>query len=130
MATITLNPSFEKNYSGGGATSALKSISFFLLFSGLVLITIGYVQQESRIKAPRVEFRYVPRSFKEQNAEKVPLMSIFGNLFSNRSTWSQNRFFMDGYPWSRQLIDNKNVVMPYASPVSGFGRSVGTRILG
>jgi hypothetical protein len=129
MATITLNP-YMGNYGGGSsATSALKSISFFLLFTGLVMITIGYVQQETRIKPPRVEYRYVPRSFKEEQAQKTPILSVFGSLFQDRGPWQKNHQFIDTYPWQRQLI-NSRVVQPYNNPVSGFNRGVGQRIIG
>lgn len=115
--------------SNSGATSALKSISFFLLFAGIILISIGYIKEQNRQKPPRVEFRYVPRTFKEEQATKTPLLSIFGQMFSDRGPWQKNHTFVDTYPWERNLV-NSRVVSPYNDPTSGLNRAVGQRIIG
>ena len=124
---ITLTPV------GGGygstCMSAVKSISFFLLFVGIVLVSIGYIQQEKLNVPPRVEYRYVPRSFKEEQSVATPILSIFGKMFSDRGPWEKINGFVDTYPWQRQLI-NSRVVLPYNNPSSGFGRAVGDRVIG
>lgn len=124
---VTLTP--MGGYQSGGAMSALKSISFFLLFAGIVLIVIGYVQSENLQKPPRVEYRYVPRSFEENQSVSTPILSVFGKMFQDRGPWQKNRTFVDTYPWQRQLI-NSRVVLPYNNPTSGFGRAVGEMVIG
>jgi hypothetical protein len=109
--------------------SSLRTISFFFLFIGLILITVGYVRQETRDKPPRVEYRYVPRSFKEEQAEAKPVLSVFGTMFNDRGPWERQQGFVDTYPWQRNLI-NSRVVQPYNNPISGFGKSVGQRVIG
>jgi hypothetical protein len=73
---LTMTPMGGSNYCNSGM-SAIKSMSFFLLFAGIVLITIGYVQSENLEKPPRVEYRYVPRSFEESQQISTPILSIF-----------------------------------------------------
>ena len=109
--------------------SALKSISFFLLFTGIVFVAIGYIQQEKLNVPPRVEYRYVPRSFEEEQSVDTPILSVFGQMFSDRGPWQKYNSFIDTYPWQRQLI-NSRVVLPYNNPTSGFGRAVGDRVIG
>jgi hypothetical protein len=122
-----MTPMGGSNY-GNSGMSAIKSMSFFLLFAGIVLITIGYVQSENLEKPPRVEYRYVPRSFEESQQISTPILSIFGSMFSNLGPWQKATGFMDTYPWQRQLISSRPV-FPYNNPNSGLGRAVGQRII-
>jgi hypothetical protein len=112
-------------YDGGG--SAVKSMAFFLLFAGLLLIAIGYIRSNTRCPPPRVEFRYVPRTFEQEQNTPVPVLSVFGRMFQDRDPWQRDHFFVDWYPWEQSLIDSK-VVHPYHD-MSGLGRSVGHRVL-
>ena len=113
---------------GYGIGSTLKSLSFLLLFAGIILITMGYSKQQGNIP-PKVEYRYVPRTFEEENASSPPLLSVFGNMFSDRGPLQKYQSFIDTYPWQRQMI-NSRIVLPYNNPMSGFGRAVGTKIIG
>ena len=108
--------------------SALKSMSFFLLFTGIILISIGYIREENREKPPRVEFRYVPRTFEEEQTNSLPLFSTFSKLFQDRDPWSKLNAFVDTYPWERGNINNS--LLAYKTPMSGFGRAVGDRVIG
>ena len=112
-----------------GTTSSLKSVSFFLLFMGIILISIGYLRSENRSRPPRVEYRYVPRSFQEEQSENAPLMSIFGNLFNKRDPLLRRNGFVNTFPWEQYNISSR-LVTPFSNPSSGFGRAVGQRIVG
>lgn len=59
---VTLTPISGCGY-GNMGMSALKSLSFFLLFAGIILVAVGYIQQEKLNIPPRIEYRYIPRSF-------------------------------------------------------------------
>ena len=122
---VTLTPA---SHSCSHTSSSVKSLSFFLLFVGIIFITVGYVRQEREEIARKVEFRYVPRSFDEEQAETKPVLSIFGQMFSDRGPWEKINGYVDTYPWQRQMI-NSRVVHPYNNPTSGFGKSVGEKVL-
>jgi len=124
---LTLTPTGGSGY-GNAGMSALKSISFFLLFAGIVLVSIGYIQQEKINKPPIVQYRYVPRSFQEEQETSVPILSTFSKMFSDRGPWQKYHSFSDVFPWQQYMI-NSRVVLPYNNPSSGFGRAVGTRVL-
>lgn len=123
---LTMTPMGGSNY-GNSGMSAIKSMSFFLLFAGIVLITIGYVQSENLEKPPRVEYRYVPRSFQEEQAVDTPILSIFGSMFEKRDPLSRVNGYVDTYPWQRHYINN-SFLQPYQNN-TGFGRAVGQRII-
>ena len=125
---ITLTPFSNNVYGGSPITSSIKSFSFFFMFIGLIMIVVGYLQSENINKPDRVEYRYVPRTFEQEQASQPPILSVFGTMFSDRGPWQKNNSFVDTYPWQRQLI-NSRIVHPY-SRIDGFGRSVGQRIIG
>lgn len=125
---ITLTPMLGSGVSGGGGGwSSMKSIAFFLLFAGLVLIAVGYVRSEAKCPPPRVEFRYVPRTFEQEQNVPIPVLSVFGKMFSERDPWQKYRFYEDTFPWERALIRNPPVS---AYHQLGVGRGVGQRIIG
>ena len=84
--------------------------------------------QERLNVPPRVEYRYVPRSFTEEQSVSTPISSVFGKMFSDRGPWEKINGFIDTYPWQRQLINSK-VVLPFNNPSSGFGRAVGDHVI-
>lgn len=107
--------------------SSIKSISFFLLFAGMILVVIGYVQSENRCPPPRVEFRYVPRTFEQEQSVPTPILSVFGNMFANRDPWMKYRYYQDTFPWEKANI-NSLPVTQFSD--LGVGRAVGQRIIG
>jgi hypothetical protein len=121
---MMMAPMYQPNY----GMSSLKSFSFFLLFTGIILISIGYISAENKNKPNRVEFRYLPRTFEEEQTTSVPLFSTFSKLFQERDPWSKINGFVDVYPWERQQINTS--LLSYQTPMSGFGRSVGDRVVG
>jgi hypothetical protein len=125
---IILTPIYNTPTNNYGIGSMLKTISFLLLFIGIIFITMGYSKQQGEIP-PKVEYRYVPRTFEEENASSPPLLSVFGNMFSDRGPWQKLNGYVDTYPWQTQLINSK-VVLPYNNPMSGLNRAVGQKIIG
>ena len=128
--SIMLTPmyNFSNSSNNFGIGSTLKTISFLLLFIGIIFITMGYSKQQGDIP-PKVEYRYVPRTFEEENASSPPLLSVFGSMFNNRSPLELARGYKNSYPWEMRLV-NSRVVLPYNNPMSGFGRGVGQKIIG
>ena len=106
-------------------TSTLKSISFFLLFIGIIFVTVGYIQEQKNSVLPKIEYRYIPRTFEEEQLNQEPINSIFGSMFTDRDPRSKQYGYIDTYPWQRQLIDSKTV-LPYQG-ITGLGRYVGHR---
>ena len=58
-----------------------------LLFVALVLMTVGYVKANHQCPPRRVEFRYVPRTFIEEQEDPTPVSDIFARLFYSSTPW-------------------------------------------
>tara|TARA_Y100001958_G_C21082492_1_gene438344 strand:- start:333 stop:704 length:372 start_codon:yes stop_codon:yes gene_type:complete len=110
-----------------GFLYSIKSLSFLLLFSGIILFVVGYVREENFSRPEKVVYRYIPRSFKEEQENPTPIMSIYSKMFSKSDPWHSNRFYQHIYPWQNQSI-NSEVVTAYNNPKSGFGKHIGFSI--
>ena len=58
-----------------------------LLLVGFVFITIGYVKTRKRCPPRRVEYRYVPRTFVEEQESPTPVTDIFAKMFFESQPW-------------------------------------------
>lgn len=66
-----------------------KSIILLIIFIGILFVTIETVKiyVASLKEQPKVEYRYIPRTFDEEQLEPVYVSEIFSNLFSQSSPW-------------------------------------------
>ena len=73
----------------------MKSIILVLAIVGIVLIAVGYVKNNMQCPPPRIEYRYIPRSFEDEQNAKTPLLSMSGmySMFQDDSPWIQNQSF-------------------------------------
>lgn len=79
----------------------MKSIGILLLIIGIVFISIGYNERISKCPLPKIEYRYVPRNFYEEQNSQVNLKNLYSNIFDKSSTWSK-------YPLGDVDISGKN----------------------
>jgi hypothetical protein len=61
----------------------MKSLVLFLLVLAVMMITVGYHQklQESFKQEKIIEYRYIPRSYIEEQMEPVNLQKSFFDMF-------------------------------------------------
>ena len=61
----------------------------FLLFLGILLITIGIMKNNNSVQCPTAQiiYRYIPRSFEEEQEEPVSVSDIFKSMFVNEDPW-------------------------------------------
>jgi len=66
-----------------------KIIILLILFIGTVLITIDVTKIKSDLsrKVPKVIYRYIPRTFEEEQEDPVPVSDVFSTMFSQPSPW-------------------------------------------
>ena len=67
----------------------MKSIILILFMTGAILITIGYMENYKKCPLPKIEYRYIPRNFYEEQNSQVNLKSLYSNIFDKSSTWSR-----------------------------------------
>jgi len=83
----------------------MRSIVILFLLVGICLVVIGYVKSNQNCPPPVVEFRYVPRTFEEEQNLPRPLLSIFGQMFNSDDAWQQTQGYADKY-LSRRLVQS------------------------
>jgi Zn-dependent M28 family amino/carboxypeptidase len=66
-----------------------KFILVLLIFASSMMTVAGLVSSDNEVKKV-TEFKYLPRSFKEEQDNPVPLMDIYYKLFNNGSPWVNN----------------------------------------
>ncbi len=71
----------------------MKSLVFLFLLVGFVLVVIGFVKTNQDCPPPIVQFRYIPKTFNQEQSVQQPISSIFGTMFDNVSPWQETRGF-------------------------------------
>jgi hypothetical protein len=64
----------------------MQQISAFLLYLGILLIVIGYIKQLQKTE-PIIEYRYIPRTFEEEQENPPKVGKIFKNMFEDTNVW-------------------------------------------
>ena len=55
----------------------MRSIVLFFTFIGVILITIGYVKTNMKCPPPLVKFKYIPKTFSEEQSNPLPVTNFF-----------------------------------------------------
>ena len=66
-------------------------ILIILLILSLIIIEIIKLNTLKKCPKPVIEYRYVPRSFREEQEQPVSIDDIFGIMFSKPSPWMISR---------------------------------------
>jgi hypothetical protein len=73
----------------------MRSIVFFLLLCGIILVVIGFVKSNQQCPPPLVEFRYIPRTFEQEQDNPIPVSSIFASMFEDQTAWDKVQGYAD-----------------------------------
>jgi hypothetical protein len=73
----------------------MKSIILVLAIIGIVLVAVGYVKSNLQCPPPRIEYRYIPKSFEDEQNVHTPILSMSGmySMFQDDTPWIQNRSY-------------------------------------
>jgi hypothetical protein len=84
----------------------MKAIILLIAMIGIVMIAAGFIQNNLQCPPPRVEFRYIPKTFNEEQQVHTPLLSMSGiyDMFEKDSPWIEERSY------ATQDIRNANPV--------------------
>jgi hypothetical protein len=72
-----------------------KEILILLIFFGVVFMVIEVVKTEQKCPEQKIIYRYIPRSFEEEQEEPVYVSDIFRVMFENPSPWENGVDQMD-----------------------------------
>lgn len=66
-----------------------KAVTIFIVFLGIlfVMIEITRIRAGLTKKPPKVIYRYIPRTFEEEQIDPIPVTDIFETMFSQPSPW-------------------------------------------
>lgn len=60
-------------------------VVFVLLFIGAALVLIGYMLSQPHCPPPKIEYRFTPRTFVEEQQSPAPVTDIFAPMFYESS---------------------------------------------
>lgn len=67
----------------------LKTVVLILLFLGVLMIVIDVVRIKAGLveQKPKIIYRYIPRTFEEEQLDPIYVSEIFDTMFSQESPW-------------------------------------------
>jgi hypothetical protein len=65
----------------------MKTFIIMLTFLGIMTVVVGYVKQTKSCPPPQIEYRYVPRTFKEDQENPVKISELFNSMFTEPTPW-------------------------------------------
>ena len=68
----------------------MRGLVLLLFLVGISAIISGYVKSKQQCPPPRVEFRYIPKTFEDEQKNPLPLSATFGTMFRGRDAWAHN----------------------------------------
>jgi hypothetical protein len=73
----------------------MKSIILILALIGIILLATGYVKSNLQCPPPKIEYRYIEKSFEDEQNVHTPLLSLSGvySMFENDSPWIQDNSY-------------------------------------
>ena len=65
----------------------VRILIIIILLMAFAFILIDITKMYYKCPPNKIEYRYVPRSFNDEQNNPVPLKNIFGKMFNNPSPW-------------------------------------------
>jgi predicted transcriptional regulator YheO len=87
-----------------------KFVILILLFIGILCVTINLTQSSYQCPTTKIIYKYVPRTFDEEQREPVYPSDIFKTMFSQQSPWIRSISDLDT---QKQEVMNKYFVSQY-----------------
>lgn len=75
----------------------MKAIMFFFFVAGMILFIHGIYQQKFAAleENVRVEYRFIPRTYYEEQLSNTSVASNFKNMFNKESPWYERTVSVD-----------------------------------
>ena len=84
----------------------MKSLVVVLLIISIIFVAVGYIKSNQKCPPPIVQFRYIPRTFKEEQSTSIPILSQFGSMFKNRSPWQESVGYISNKDEAKSLLNS------------------------
>lgn len=92
--------------------SMLQLILLLLIFVGIIFVTINIVKNNCKCEDQQVIYRYIPRTFDEEQEDPAYASDVHKVLFSLRTPWVYNANDIDIHKEAsiRDFIANPNTL--------------------
>ena len=67
-----------------------RSILLLIIFIAVIFITVAVLRSEYQCPQQKVVYRYIPRTFEQEQEEPVYVSDIFNTMFSQPSVWTSS----------------------------------------
>jgi hypothetical protein len=67
----------------------MRLLIIILLLAGFTMMIQGILKSGMTCPPPKIVYRYVPRTFKEEQDMPVPMESIYGKMFAEKDAWQK-----------------------------------------
>ena len=84
---MTLQDLLGYNLTGFRKVINIRTLILFIFTIALIFIIIDVTKMYYKCPKNVIEYRYIPRSFNDEQDDPVPVKSIFGKMFENPSPW-------------------------------------------
>lgn len=64
-----------------------KYVMLLILFIGILFIVVGLVKDTTEIPKTKIIYRYLPRTFEEEQNDPIYVTDIFKTMFTQQSPW-------------------------------------------
>jgi hypothetical protein len=66
-----------------------KSVVLLIIFLGILFVVVEVVRINAGLteKPPKIIYRYIPKTFEEEQIDPIPVSDIFETMFSQPSPW-------------------------------------------
>jgi hypothetical protein len=82
-----------------------NAILIFIVWSGILLMVVGWYRNKYKCSPPIVEYRYVARTFKEEQEEPVNMEDLFSNMFKDPNPWP----YSTGYRVEDDILKSERI---------------------
>jgi hypothetical protein len=87
-----------------------KYLVIIILFIGILLIAISLTQSTQKCPPEKIIYRYLPRTFEEEQDEPVYVSDIFNTMFTQESPWVKS---INSYDARKAESVNKYFISQY-----------------
>jgi hypothetical protein len=65
----------------------MRTLVVILTFMGIMNIIVGYINQKQTCPEPKIEYRYIPRTFEQDQNNPVKVSDIYSTMFNQPTPW-------------------------------------------
>lgn len=64
-----------------------KNILLIILFIGILFVSIDYTKMNAECTRTKIIYKYIPRTFREEQESPVSVSELFADMFEKSTPW-------------------------------------------